>query len=64
MPYMDRPKRRPTEGAMPVAFHEREQAFEAKFAQDEEFRFLVAARRDKLLDRWAAAALGLSSQGG
>jgi hypothetical protein len=45
---------------MPTAFHDREQAFEAKFAHDEEFRFLALARRDKLFARWAATTLGLS----
>ena len=29
-------------------FEDRERAFEAKFAHDEEFQFLVKARRDKL----------------
>lgn len=55
--------RRLTEGAMPT-FYEREQAFEAKFAHDEEFRFLVAARRDKLFAWWAATTLRLSSERG
>ncbi|MBV8399672.1 MAG: DUF1476 domain-containing protein [Acetobacteraceae bacterium] len=45
---------------MPITLHDREQAFEAKFVHDEEFRFLVGARRDKLFARWAAAKLGLS----
>jgi hypothetical protein len=44
---------------MPTTFHEREQAFEAKFAHDEEFRFLVLARRDKLFAKWGAETLGL-----
>lgn len=47
---------------MPTTFHDREQAFEAKFAHDEEFRFLALARRDKLFARWAAALLKLSSE--
>jgi hypothetical protein len=38
----------------------RERAFEAKFAHDEEFRFLVTARRDKLFAGWAAARFHLS----
>ena len=42
-----------------TTFHEREQAFEAKYAHDEEFRFLVTARRDKLLAGWAADRLHL-----
>jgi hypothetical protein len=49
---------------MPVMFHEREQAFEAKFMHDEELRFLVAARRDKLFARWVAATLEVSSEEG
>ena len=39
---------------------ERERAFEAKFAHDEEFRFLVTARRDKLFAGWAAKRFHLS----
>lgn len=45
-----------------TTFQEREQAFEAKFAHDEEFRFLVTARRDKLFAQWGAERLGLSGQ--
>ncbi len=45
-----------------TTFQEREQAFEAKFAHDEEFRFLVTARRDKLFAQWAAARFQLSDQ--
>jgi hypothetical protein len=41
-------------------FQDRERAFEAKFAHDEEFRFLVAARRDKLFAHWAAASVKLA----
>ena len=47
---------------MPM-FEDRERAFEAKFAHDEEFRFLVAARRDKLFAHGVARQLGLSDQG-
>ena len=42
-----------------TTFHEREQAFEAKFARDQELRFLVTARRDKLLAGWLADQLHL-----
>ena len=35
-------------------FEDREKAFEAKFAHDEELRFKVDARRDKLLCLWLA----------
>ena len=44
-----------------TTFHEREQAFEAKFAHDQEFRFLVTARRDKLLAGWLADRLHLQA---
>ena len=44
-----------------TTFHEREQAFEAKFARDQEFRFLVSARRDKLLAGWLADRLHLQA---
>ncbi|HJQ55722.1 MAG TPA: DUF1476 domain-containing protein [Vineibacter sp.] len=41
-----------------TTFDERERAFENKFMADEELRFKVAARRDRLLGLWAAAQLG------
>ncbi len=44
---------------MPTTMNDREHAFEAKFAHDEEFRFLVGARRDKLFAHWAADRLAL-----
>lgn len=43
-----------------TTFDEREHAYEAKFARDEELRFKAKARRDKALGVWAAAQLGLS----
>jgi hypothetical protein len=49
---------------MPTTLYDRELAFEAKFAHDEEFRFLALARRDKLFARWAAATLRLSKEEG
>lgn len=42
-----------------ATFEEREKGFEAKFKRDEEFRFKVIARRNKLLGLWAAELLGL-----
>ncbi len=45
-----------------TTFQEREQAFEAKFAHDEEFRFLVTARRDKLFAQWIAERLHVTEQ--
>ena len=44
---------------MPTTLHDREQAFEAQFAHEEEMRFLVTARRDKLFAKWAAAKIGV-----
>jgi hypothetical protein len=41
-------------------FDHRARAFEAKFAHDEEMRFLAAVRRNKFLGLWAAAKLGLT----
>ena len=41
-------------------FDDRENAFEAKFAHDEEMQFKVVARRNKLLGLWAAELLGKS----
>lgn len=42
-----------------TTFDKREEAFEAKFAHDEELRFKATARRNKLLGLWAAEKLGL-----
>jgi hypothetical protein len=41
-------------------FDEREKGFEAKYKHDQETRFKVTARRNKLLGLWAAEQLGLS----
>ena len=43
------------------SFDEREKGFEAKYKHDQETRFKVTARRNKLLGLWAAEQLGLSS---
>ena len=42
-----------------TTFNEREKGFEAKFKHDEELRFKVTARRNKLLGLWAAKQMGL-----
>jgi hypothetical protein len=42
-----------------TTFETRERAFEAKYAHDEETRFLVTARRDKLFAHWLAERLNL-----
>ena len=43
-----------------TTFDERKNAFEQKFAHDEELRFKATARRNKLLGLWAAGKLGKS----
>lgn len=43
-----------------TSFDDRERAFEAKFAHDEEMQFRIIARRNKLLGLWAAEKMGLS----
>lgn len=42
-----------------TTFDKREEAFEKKFAHDEELQFKAAARRNKLLGLWAAEKMGL-----
>ena len=42
-------------------FDDRERAFEAKFAHDEEMKFRIIARRNRLLGEWAARRMGLSA---
>ena len=41
-----------------MAFDDRKNAFETKFALDEELRFRATARRNRLLGLWAAERLG------
>lgn len=45
---------------MTTDMQDREKAFEAKFALDEELKFKAEARRNKLLGLWAAELLGKS----
>jgi hypothetical protein len=42
------------------SFNDRERAFESKFAHDEDMKFRVIARRNRLLGEWAARLMGLS----
>ena len=44
---------------MDDAFEERKKKLEDKWAHDEELRFKIGARRNKLLGLWAGAELGL-----
>ncbi|URD60671.1 DUF1476 domain-containing protein [Sphingomonas sp. KRR8] len=43
-----------------TTFDDREKAFEAKFAHDEDMKFRMLARRNRLLGTWAAGLMGLS----
>lgn len=45
-----------------TTFDKREEAFEAKFAHDEELTFKATARRNRLLGVWAAEKLGLAEE--
>ena len=41
-------------------FSDRERAFETKFAHDEDMKFRITARRNRLLGEWAARQMGLT----
>ena len=43
-----------------TTFDDRERAFETKFAHDEEMKFRITARRNRLLGEWAARQMMLS----
>ena len=43
-------------------FDDRQRAFESKFAHDEEMKFRMIARRNRLLGEWAARKMGLSEE--
>ena len=43
-----------------TTFDDRERAFETKFAHDEEMKFRITARRNRLLGHWAVRQMGLS----
>ena len=45
-----------------TTFDNRKDAYESKFARDEELRFKATARRNKLLGLWAASLLGKSGE--
>jgi hypothetical protein len=47
---------------MMTTFDKREEAFERKFANDQELRFKAMARRNKLLGLWAASRLGKTGE--
>lgn len=43
-------------------FEDREKEFEARFKHDEELRFKMTARRNRLAGLWAAERMGLSGE--
>ncbi|MBX9881655.1 MAG: DUF1476 domain-containing protein [Sphingomonas sp.] len=45
-----------------TTFDDRERAFEAKYARDEEIAFRVTARRNKLVAHWAAELMKLTPE--
>jgi hypothetical protein len=45
-----------------TTFDDRERAFEAKFAHDEEMAFRIVARRNRLLGVWAAELMKLTPE--
>ncbi|MCW3836135.1 DUF1476 domain-containing protein [Sphingomonas canadensis] len=45
-----------------TTFDDRERAFEAKYARDEEMAFRVTARRNRLVGQWAAEKMGLTPE--
>ncbi|WP_333571223.1 DUF1476 domain-containing protein [Sphingomonas sp.] len=45
-----------------TTFDDRERAFEANFAREEDMAFRITARRNKLLGQWAAAKMGLTPE--
>jgi hypothetical protein len=49
-------------GLRMTQFDDRERAYEAKFAHDEEMQFRIVARRNRLIGEWAARKMGLSEE--
>lgn len=45
-----------------TTFDDRERAFEAKFAHDQEMQFRITARRNRLLGEWAAKLMKLTPE--
>ncbi len=45
-----------------TTFDDRERAFEAKYARDEDMAFRVHARRNRLVGNWAAARMNLTPE--
>ena len=43
-----------------TTFDDRERAFEAQYARDQDLQFKITARRNRLLGAWAAELMGLT----
>ena len=43
-------------------FDERERQFEAQYSRDQDLRFRVNTRRNRLLGEWAASQMGISGE--
>jgi len=56
-PYLPR---KTNNGERMTQFDNRERAFEAKYARDEEMQFRIIARRNRLLGQWAARQMNLT----
>jgi len=46
---------------MSDSFNDREKGYEAKWAHDEELRFRIYSRRNRMLGHWAAEKMGMNS---
>ena len=44
------------------AFDDRERAYEAKYARDQEVQFRITARRNRLIGEWAAERMSLTPE--
>jgi hypothetical protein len=63
-PASGRPSRPLIQPESPMTtFDERKNAFEKKFALDQDLKFRAESRRNKMLAEWAGAKLGLSGTG-
>ena len=45
-----------------MSFNDRAQDFEGRYVHDQELKFRIEARRNKLLGLWAAGKLGMSDE--
>jgi hypothetical protein len=60
--YAQTPDLNDQQGIDMTSFSDRERAFEAKFAADEDLQFRITARRNRLVGHWAAQQMGLTPE--